>query len=148
MLVNNNKDIIGELLEFSYRERGLYYFIGYKKSVEDYNKFYGEVYVINFNKEIIGKGFVFGSLLFGVVNRYRDGNNYKEFYSLHEPGKKISEGEYRKELANIRFGIKEEPECLKWYSKTLPVNCLELFNNKFEENKRRGTITIKLGGKK
>jgi len=150
---------IDNSLEFSYRERKGLYFIGYKKNDDE---FYGEVVLINLNKEILGKYFVINSFLFGVVDRYEGGKNInKEFYSLYEPGKRISDFEYRKELFKIRMLEGEEPECLRWYNKTLPANWLELFNKKLLEdsvdngdsfyNKNirgmQNTLTIKFGEK-
>ena len=135
-------------IEFCYTKSGLFYIIGYKNMKS--NKFYGDIiFCLNSNGDIYGRGFCVNSLLFGIVKMYSGIGlpMTNEFYSIFNPGNKIDEFEYKKELYSIRTGEREEPEHFKWSDKTLPDNWLELFKEKLDIDLKERTLLLKLGGK-
>lgn len=123
-----------EEIEFSYTKNGMFYIIGNKTMKS--NKFYGNtIFCIDISSGYIyASGFCVDYLLFGMVKIYPGIGlpMRNEFYSIFNPGNRIDEFEYKKELYSIRMGLIEEPEHLKWRCKTLPDNWFELFKEKLD----------------
>lgn len=59
------------------------------------------------------------------------------FHSLYNPGKTISEYEYKKELANIRLDINNAPPAFFYLDVRVPENWKEIFTNELEDLKNK-----------